>query len=121
MVNQNVAFNNPIKRNKLKTFAKAEEKKTLKSTQNRTTHIKAERNIFRQLVLLSVQNDIDLQVTLSYPLGPVPWSIATANGMPIKTDKANLLHYLESSVETLLLRPQEDLVLLSMETQFIHS
>ena len=70
MVNHNVAFHNPIKRNKLKTFAKAEVKKTLKSTQNRMTQIKAERNIFGQLVLLSVQNDIDLQVNLAYPLGP---------------------------------------------------
>ena len=99
MVNHNVVFHNAIKRNKLKTFAKAEAKKTLKRTQNRMTQIKAERNIFGQLVLLSLQNDIDLQVTLSYPLGPVPWLLATADGMPIKTDKAKLLHYLESSVE----------------------
>ena len=106
MVNHNVVFNNPIKRNKLKTFAKAEVKKTLKSTQNRMTQIKAEQNIFWQLVLLSVQNDIDLHVTLSYPLGPVPWLLATADGMPIKTDKAKLLHYLESSVEASLLRPR---------------
>ena len=84
------------------------------------TRIKAKRNIVGQLVLLSVQNDINLQVTLSYPLGPVPWSLATADGMPIKTDKAKLLHYLESSVEALLLRPKEDVLLLSMETQFIH-
>ena len=68
VVNHNVAFHNPIKRNTLKTFAKAEVKKTLKSTQNRMAQIKAERNIFGQLVLLSVQNDNDLQVTLSYQL-----------------------------------------------------
>ena len=80
------------------------------------TQIKAEQNIFGQLVLLSVQNDIDLQVTFSYSLGPVPWSLATA----VKTDKAKLLHYFESSVEALLLRPKEDVVLLSMKTQFIH-
>ena len=110
MVNQTVAFHYPIKRNKLKTFANAEVKKTLKSTQNKMTQIKSERNIFGQLVLLSVQNDIDLQVTLSYPLGPVPWSLATADGMPVKTDKVKLLHYLESSLEALLLRPKEDVV-----------
>ena len=57
-----------------------------------------------------MQNDIDLQVTLSYPLGPVPWSLATADGMPVKTDKAKLLHYLESSVEAILLRPKENVV-----------
>ena len=89
MVNQTVCLHNHIKQKKLKTFANAEVKKTLKSTQNKMTQIKAERNIFGQLVLLSVQN-IDLQVTLSYPLGPVPWSFASADGMSIKTDKAKL-------------------------------
>ena len=72
MVNQTVAFHYPIKRNKLKTLANADVKKTLKNTQNKMTQIKAERNIFGQLVLLSVKNNIDLQATLSYPLGPVP-------------------------------------------------
>ena len=37
MVNHNVVFHNLIKRNKLKTFARAEVKKTLKSMQNRMT------------------------------------------------------------------------------------
>ena len=61
--------------------------------------IKAERNIFGQLVLLSVEHNIDLQVTLSYPLGPVPFSLATADGMPTKTEKSKLLHHLEACVE----------------------
>ena len=30
--------------------------------------------------------------------------------MPVKTDKAKLLHYLECSVEAILLRPNEDVV-----------
>ena len=110
IVNQTVAFHNRIKRNKLKTFANAEVRKTLKSTQNKMTQIKAERNIFGQLVLLSVQNDIDFQVTLTYPFDPVPWSLASADGMPVKTGKAKLLHYLESSVEALLLLSKEDVV-----------
>ena len=35
-------------------------------------------------------------------------SLATADGMPVKTDKAKLLPYLESLVDALLLRPKED-------------
>ena len=32
---------------------------------------------------------------MEYPLGPVPWSLATADGMPIKMDKAALMTKLE--------------------------
>ena len=44
-------------------------------------------------------------MTLSFPLGPVPWSLATADGMPTKTDKSKLLHFLESHIEPTIDRP----------------
>ena len=34
---------------------------------------------------------------MEYPLGPVPWALGTADGMPIKTDKAVLMHNLEDA------------------------
>lgn len=110
LVNKTTDFHSPIKRNKLKTFATTEVTKTVRSTQNKITQIKAERNIFGQLVLLSVQHDIDLQLTLSYPLGPVPWSLATADGMPVKTDKSKLMHILESNIEPTTTHPRENVV-----------
>ena len=100
LVNKMVSFHDPIKRMKLKTFASVGVVNKVKSTQNKVMQIKAERNIFGQLVLLSVEHNIDLHVTLSYPLGPVPFSLATADGMPAKTDKSKLLHNLEASVES---------------------
>ena len=51
--------------------------------------------MFGHLVMLSLEHDIDMKRVLSYPLGPVPRALATADGMPAKTDKAKLLHYLE--------------------------
>ena len=36
-----------------------------------------------------------MEKVLSYPLGPVPWSLGTADGTPTQTDKAKLMHYLE--------------------------
>ena len=69
--------------------------KKVKSTQNKVLQIKAERNIFGKLVLLSVEHNINLQVTFSYPLGPVT-SLATADGMPVKTDETKSLHSLTS-------------------------
>ena len=38
-----------------------------------------------------------MEKTLCYPLGPVPWSLATADGKPVKTDKSKLLHCLEGT------------------------
>lgn len=79
--------------------------KKLTSAQNKVTQIRAERNVFGQLVLLAVQNGIDLETTMSFPLGPVPWALATADGMPTKTDKAKLLHRLQG--EPVITRPQD--------------
>jgi hypothetical protein len=45
--------------------------------------------------MLSEENDIILEKTLMYPLGPKPWSLATADVLPTKTAKAELMHDLE--------------------------
>ena len=110
LIEKSVDFHAPIKRNKLKTFASAEVTKKVKSSQNKMAQIRAERNVFGQLVLLSVQHNIDLELTLSFPLGPVPWALATADGMPVKTDKSKLLHYIESPIEVTPERPKDDVV-----------
>ena len=60
---------------------------------------RAERNVFAQLVLLALKNDTDLEMTMSYQLGKVPWTLATADGSPVKSDKAKLLHDLKGTAE----------------------
>ena len=40
--------------------------------------------------MLFQDNGLDIQKVMEYPLGPVPWSSATSDGMPIKTNKAVL-------------------------------
>ena len=52
----------------------------------------AQRNVYGQLLMTSQEHSIDLEKLFSYPLGPVPWSLATGDGRPEKTDKAVLLH-----------------------------
>ena len=47
--------------------------------------------------VFSQGNNVDLQKVVEYPLGPVPWALGTADGMPIKTDKAVLMHNLEDA------------------------
>ena len=41
---------------------------------------------------------MDMKEVLSYSLGPVPWSLATAEGAMTKTAKSNLLLLLEGAV-----------------------
>ena len=41
---------------------------------------------------------MNMQV-LTYPLGPLPWYIATADDTPTKTAKAALLHILEGKAQ----------------------
>ena len=68
-----VAFHNPIKRNKLKSFVACEVKKKLASSRNHISQIRAERNVFGQLVLHSIEHSVDLELMLSFPLEPVSW------------------------------------------------
>jgi len=58
--------------------------------------IKAERNLFGRLLILSQQHDISLEKLFRYPLGPIPWSLAAADGGLVKTDKSKLMHHLET-------------------------
>ncbi len=52
--------------------------------------------------MLSQEHNISIEKALSYQLGPpVPWTLATADGCPMKTDKAKLLHNVEKDTCTL--------------------
>ena len=48
---------------------------------------------------------MNMQEVLTYPLGPLPWSLATADGAPTKTAKSALRHILEGKAH-----PVEDVV-----------
>jgi len=62
---------------------------------NKSKQQKAQQNVFVQLVLLALMHNFSLGKVLSYPLGPVPCSLATADGSSVKTDKSKLVHALE--------------------------
>ena len=48
--------------------------------------------------MLALKNDIDLEMTMSYQLGPVPWILATEDRSPVKSDKPKLLYNLEGTI-----------------------
>ena len=49
-------------------------------------------------------------MTLSYPLGLVRFSLATADGMPSKTEKAKLMHVMEAGTEPANKPPESETV-----------
>ena len=53
-VDKTMGFHEPIKRSKLKTFAASQVTKNVTNSQNKINHIRAERNVFGQLVLLAI-------------------------------------------------------------------
>ena len=55
--------------------------------------------MFGSILLLSQEHSIDLEKLFQYPMSPVPWSLATGDGALMKTDKAQLMHYLEEKVQ----------------------
>ncbi|GFO17511.1 hypothetical protein PoB_004401600 [Plakobranchus ocellatus] len=89
-------FHKPLTKTKLKTFGSVSKSTQIKSAKN-VVKIKAERNVFGQLLVLSQEYQIDMEKVLKYPLSPVPWSLSSPDGLPLKTNKATLLHKLEST------------------------
>ena len=74
--------------------------KTTKSkVHGKEVSLKADRNLLARLLAIGHIRKVDLQELLSYSLGPVPLALCTPLGCLVKTNKANILHSLESQLE----------------------
>lgn len=88
----------PIKANKLKTFATGLKTASTK-VQSETILLRASSEMFNRLLIIGKSRDIDLKELLSYALTPVPLSLGTGDGTMCKTDKSKLMHELEKGTE----------------------
>jgi hypothetical protein len=89
-------FFEPVKRLNLKTLGDMNKKVKVTTTKSKVLQYKQQGNVAFQLFLKS-QNEglrLDLKELMTYPLTPVPYSIATADGFLAKTDKSKSFHYL---------------------------
>ena len=87
LVDKSVKFHDTLKKQNLQTFSSMAVKKTLTSSKKKSIQITAERNLLGRLLILSQQHDISLEKLFKYPLGPIPWALATADGGLVKTEK----------------------------------
>ena len=104
LVEEKTTFHSPVKKQNLKTFSTQAKSSMVCGKERRNIEITAERNVFGQLVILSLQHQVSLENVLSYPLGQIPWALATADTALIKTDKSKLMHSLEENLH-LVQRP----------------
>jgi hypothetical protein len=97
LLSNKVKFHDPLKKQRLQTFEAMAVTKTMTTTQQKAVRVKAERNFIGHLLMMANKygKEIDLDKLFAYPLSPIPWSLATADGSFMKTNKAQLMHMLE--------------------------
>ena len=78
-----------LKKTKLKSF---KDLKAVRKVRNKdlVLPLRMDRDVFARLALLGQFCQIDLKLIFTYPLGPLPWSLAGFYGRPRKTRQAKL-------------------------------
>lgn len=83
--------------NKLKTFSNLCKKKQVKMS-GRSVILQADRALFGCIIVMAQGRNLQMADVLSHPLGPLPWALATSEGLHRKTNKAALASYLQKNV-----------------------
>ena len=90
-----------LQANKVLMLARSSKKKLL-NLRNVNSQMRAERGVFGKYDLLFIGHNVDLELTLPFLLGPVPWSLTSPDRISTKTDKSKLQHGLQSHIEPTL-------------------
>ena len=97
------SFFAPIKRQNLTTFGPLKKVVKVSTSADKTIKVVAQRNVCAQALMLYCHEhniEYDVQRVFSYPMGPIPWALASSDGSRAKTNKAVLMHKLESNITT---------------------
>ena len=72
------------------------------------TEFKQQSNVAFQLLVKSQQGnlDVDLQELMAFQLTAVPYSLGTADGFLVKTDKSTSFHFLTKGIEDAVSPPE---------------
>ena len=88
----------PLPKSNLQTFGYLVKSRTVKSSATAVV-VKADRGLFARMVVITHHRQMSMQEVLKYPLEPLPWSLATADGAPTKAAQSALLHILEGKAQ----------------------
>ena len=92
---QAINIYDPLNKMKLGTFSNLLKKSVKVKTSGKVVQFSTHSNIFGKIALIQQFRPLDLKEVFSYPLGPIPWSLATSDGEIMKTSKASLMNELE--------------------------
>lgn len=101
-----VKFHDKLKKLKMKTFSHQNKKVTIKNGTNQEVILKADRRLFAQMIIVAESRNLQMREVLSHPLGPLPWSLATPDGLLRKTNKASLAKELQKDIDAADVIPQ---------------
>ena len=88
----------PLPKSNLQTFGNLIKSRTVNSTAA-VFVVKADRGLFARMVVIAHHRHMNMHEVLTYPLGPLPWSLATVDGAPTKTTQSALLHILDGKAQ----------------------
>ena len=94
-----VLFWNALPNLKIKTFTTLAKKTKIKTSDDKTITVAADRDLFGRLVISAKSRDINLKEVLSYELSTVPYSLVHSDGNLRKTTKSVLLSEMETKVD----------------------
>ena len=83
-----VKFHDKMTKQRLKTFSTISTTTSRMKGQNMV--LKADRNLFSQIILVAESRSVNMKDVLDHPLGPLSWSLANADGSLRKTNKSAL-------------------------------
>ena len=99
---RNLKFFDTLPQINLKSFSTSKPKKVL--AKGKEIILKADKNLFGMMTVITQSRNLDMKEVLSHPLGPIPWSLASSDRTLRKTNKAVLSNTLEQ-----LPSPAEDI------------
>lgn len=87
-------FHDKMTKKKLRTFSGIRMKPHRQGLAKEAI-LKANRNLFGQMILAAENRKLQMSDVLTHPLGPLPWALASSDGSIRKTNKAILARELE--------------------------
>ena len=101
LIEKKVDFKDAIKRNKIKTFGCLAKTIKITSANNKSISVKAQRNFLGGVLIKAMEAEkqdfgkkgyqVDMKKVMKYQNSPVPWSLATGDGMFTTTSKCTLM------------------------------
>ena len=90
-------FHDRIPKMKLKTFTDVKKSTRVKSKSGKELILRTTSNLFGNMLMMAQTRKLDMREIFQCPLGPVPWSLATADGKRRKTNKSAFSRELKKS------------------------